>query len=117
MNETGLHQILPRLVLFISEGVKVNLMQNNLAILIYLMQMINSLLENKSVYCERYVNEKKNFIQLNWTHFLILFSFINYFQLLSLVFYPDNFVRDRMLIIIGHYVILLHHVVLIWLSK
>jgi transcription initiation factor TFIID subunit 6 len=59
MNETGLHQILPRLVLFISEGVKVNLMQNNLAILIYLMQMINSLLENKSVYCERYVNEKK----------------------------------------------------------
>jgi transcription initiation factor TFIID subunit 6 len=49
-NETGLHQILPRLVLFISEGVKINLIQHNLAILIYLMKMINALLDNKSLY-------------------------------------------------------------------
>ncbi len=54
--ETGLHQILPRIVLFISEGVKVNLMQYNLAILIYLMRMTSALLENKSLYCEKYVN-------------------------------------------------------------
>ena len=54
-SETGLHQIVPRLVLFISEGVKVNLMQYNLAILIYLMRMTSSLLENKSLYCEKYV--------------------------------------------------------------
>ena len=54
-SETGLHQILPRIVLFISEGVKVNLMQYNLAILIYLMRMTSALLENKSLYCEKYV--------------------------------------------------------------
>jgi hypothetical protein len=58
--ETGLHQILPRLVLFISEGVKVNLLQNNLAILIYLMRMTNALIENKSLYCEKYVNTKSH---------------------------------------------------------
>jgi hypothetical protein len=65
--ETGLHQILPRLVLFISEGVKVNLIQNNLAILIYLMRMTNALLENKSLYCEKYVNmKKKKFSYINF---------------------------------------------------
>jgi len=56
-SETGLHQIVPRLVLFISEGVKVNLMQYNLAILIYLMRMTSSLLENKSLYCEKYLHQ------------------------------------------------------------
>jgi len=55
--ETGLHQILPRLVLFISEGVKINLMQSNLAILIYLMRMTSALLENKSLYCEKYLHQ------------------------------------------------------------
>jgi transcription initiation factor TFIID subunit 6 len=55
--ETGLHQILPRIVLFISEGVKVNLMQYNLAILIYLMRMTSALLENKSLYCEKYLHQ------------------------------------------------------------
>jgi hypothetical protein len=34
----------------------VNLMQYNLAILIYLMRMTSALLENKSLYCEKYVN-------------------------------------------------------------
>lgn len=66
--ETGLHQILPRLVLFISEGVKINLVQHNLAILIYLMQMTNAILDNKSLYCEKYVREifffNVNFIDL-----------------------------------------------------
>jgi len=31
-------------------------MQYNLAILIYLMRMTSALLENKSLYCEKYVN-------------------------------------------------------------
>jgi transcription initiation factor TFIID subunit 6 len=56
-SETGLHQILPRIVLFISEGVKINLMQYNLAILIYLMRMTSALLENKSLYCEKYLHQ------------------------------------------------------------
>ncbi|CAF1446762.1 unnamed protein product [Adineta ricciae] len=56
-SETGLHQILPRIVLFISEGVKVNLMQYNLAILIYLMRMTSALLDNKSLYCEKYLHQ------------------------------------------------------------
>ncbi|CAF1381193.1 unnamed protein product [Rotaria sordida] len=55
--ETGLHQILPRIVLFISEGVKINLMQFNLAILIYLMRMTSALLDNKSLYCEKYLHQ------------------------------------------------------------
>ncbi|CAF3598375.1 unnamed protein product [Rotaria sp. Silwood1] len=55
--ETGLHQILPRIVLFISEGVKINLMQYNLAILIYLMRMTSALLDNKSLYCEKYLHQ------------------------------------------------------------
>lgn len=56
-NETGLHQILPRLVLFICEGVKVNIQQTNLIHLKSLMQMINGLLENKSLYCEKYLHQ------------------------------------------------------------
>ena len=35
--DPGLHQMLPRLCTFIAEGVRVNVVQHNLAILIYLM--------------------------------------------------------------------------------
>ena len=35
--DSGLHQMLPRLCTFIAEGVRVNVVQHNLAILIYLM--------------------------------------------------------------------------------
>ena len=77
--ETGLHQIVPRLVLFISEGVKVNLMQYNLAILIYLMRMTSALLDNKSLYCEKYVTISPPPGNRNENSFL-LSSYINSFQ-------------------------------------
>lgn len=100
--------------MFISEGVKINLIQHNLAILIYLMKMINALLDNKSLYCETYVNKNIDLIEfLN----VLFFSFINYFQRLYPVFYPDKFALDPMWKIIGYCVILRHHVVHRWSSK
>ncbi len=56
--------------MFISEGVKINLIQNNLAILIYLMKMINALLDNKSLYCETYVNRNIDLIEFLNVSFL-----------------------------------------------
>jgi transcription initiation factor TFIID subunit 6 len=41
---------------FIAEGVKVNVVQNNLALLIYLMRMVKALLDNQSLYLEKYVS-------------------------------------------------------------
>jgi len=38
-SDPGLHEMLPRMCTFIAEGVKVNVVQNNLALLIYLMRM------------------------------------------------------------------------------
>ena len=113
--ETGLHQILPRLVLFISEGVKINLMQSNLAILIYLMRMTSALLENKSLYCEKYVRKHFRIEFSSSTNFFV-FSCINCFRRSCRVFSRNNFALDRTSIIIGHYVIMLLHVVLKWSS-
>lgn len=56
-HDPGLHQMLPRLCLFISEGVKVNVVHNNLALLIYLMRMLKSLLDNQTLYLEKYLHE------------------------------------------------------------
>lgn len=53
--DPGLHELLPRLSIFITEGVKVNVIQNNLALLIYLMRMVEALLDNSSLYLEKYV--------------------------------------------------------------
>ena len=55
--DPGLHQLLPRLAMFISEGVKVNVVQSNLALLIYLMRMIRSLLDNQTLYIEKYLHD------------------------------------------------------------
>ncbi|KAF6033761.1 Taf6 [Bugula neritina] len=55
--DPGLHKMLPRLSTFIYEGVKVNCVNSNLAILIYLMRMTKSLLENSSLYLEKYLHE------------------------------------------------------------
>merc|ERR1712223_2101058 len=41
----------------ITEGVRVNVVQHNLAILIYLMRMVKSLLENRTLYLEKYLHE------------------------------------------------------------
>lgn len=56
-HDPGLHQMLPRLCTFISEGVKVNVVHNNLALLIYLMRMVKALLENTTLYLEKYLHE------------------------------------------------------------
>lgn len=54
--DPGLHEMLARMCTFISEGVRVNVVQNNLAILIYLMRMVKALLDNPSLYLEKYVS-------------------------------------------------------------
>lgn len=56
-SDPGLHQMLPRLCTFISEGVKVNVVQNNLAFLIYLIRMVKALLDNQTLYLEKYLHE------------------------------------------------------------
>lgn len=53
--DPGLHEMLPRMCTFIIEGVRVNVVQNNLALLIYLMRMVKALLDNQSLYLEKYV--------------------------------------------------------------
>lgn len=55
--DPGLHQVLPRLCTFISEGVKVNVVHNNLILLIYLIRMVKALLDNQSLYLEKYLHE------------------------------------------------------------
>lgn len=53
--DPGLHEMLARMCTFIAEGVRVNVVQNNLALLIYLMRMVKALLDNPSLYLEKYV--------------------------------------------------------------
>ncbi|KAK2719318.1 transcription initiation factor TFIID subunit 6-like [Artemia franciscana] len=55
--DPGLHQMLPRLCTFIAEGVRINVVLNNLAPLIYLMRMVKALLANQSLYLEKYLHE------------------------------------------------------------
>ncbi|GFR62456.1 transcription initiation factor TFIID subunit 6 [Elysia marginata] len=55
--DPGLHQMLPRFVAFAAEGVKINVVQNNLALLIYLMRMVKSLLDNQTVYLDKYLHD------------------------------------------------------------
>ena len=56
-NDPGLYQLLPRFITFIAEGVRVNVAQHNLAVLIYLLRMIKALLENSTLYLEKYLHE------------------------------------------------------------
>ncbi|KAI9551201.1 hypothetical protein GHT06_009961 [Daphnia sinensis] len=56
-SDPGLHQMLPRLCTFIAEGVRVNVVLNNLAPLIYLMRMVKALLSNQTLYLEKYLHE------------------------------------------------------------
>uniref|UniRef100_A0A182LZB0 Transcription initiation factor TFIID subunit 6 n=1 Tax=Anopheles culicifacies TaxID=139723 RepID=A0A182LZB0_9DIPT len=56
-SDPGLHEMLPRMCTFIAEGVKVNVVQNNLALLIYLMRMVRALLDNPALYLEKYLHE------------------------------------------------------------
>lgn len=49
--------MLPWLCTFISAGVKVNVVHNNLALLIHLTRMVKALLENQTLYLEKYLHE------------------------------------------------------------
>lgn len=55
--DPGIHEMLPMVCTFIAEGVKVNVVQNNLTILIYLMKMVRALLDNPALYVEKYLHE------------------------------------------------------------
>ncbi|XP_055350518.1 transcription initiation factor TFIID subunit 6-like [Paramacrobiotus metropolitanus] len=55
-HDPGLHALVPRLAVFISEGVKVNVVQQNLALLIYIMRMVKALLDNQSLYFHEYLD-------------------------------------------------------------
>ncbi|XP_022919113.2 transcription initiation factor TFIID subunit 6 isoform X1 [Onthophagus taurus] len=56
-SDPGLHEMLPRMCTFIIEGVRVNVVQKNLALLIYLMRMVKALLDNQSLFLEKYLHE------------------------------------------------------------
>lgn len=42
----------------LSSKVRVNVVQNNLALLIYLMRMVKALMDNPTLYLEKYVSEE-----------------------------------------------------------
>ncbi len=42
---------------FLSSKVRVNVVQNNLALLIYLMRMVKALMDNPTLYLEKYVSD------------------------------------------------------------
>lgn len=56
-SDSGLYQMLPRFSSFICEGVRVNVVQSNLALLIYLMRMVKALMDNPTLYLEKYLHE------------------------------------------------------------
>ncbi|TGZ46604.1 hypothetical protein CRM22_011106 [Opisthorchis felineus] len=54
--DPGLQPILPYLVTFITEGVRVNVTNHNLAILIYLMRLVKALVDNSHISLEPYLH-------------------------------------------------------------
>lgn len=54
--DSSLQQMLHKLTLFIAESVKVNVAQNNFAILLYLMRMVEGLLGNPNLRLENFVS-------------------------------------------------------------
>lgn len=62
-----LQQMLHKLTLFIGESVKVNVAQNNFAILLYLMRMVEGLLSNPNVRLKNYVSLPIKYINLMFT--------------------------------------------------
>jgi transcription initiation factor TFIID subunit 6 len=55
-HDPGLHALVPRLAVFISEGVKINIVQQNLALLIYIMRMVKAMLDNQTLYLQPYLH-------------------------------------------------------------
>lgn len=56
-SDTGLQPLVPRLIVFVAEGVKCNIPQHNLALLIYLMRMTKALCENPALSLEKCLHE------------------------------------------------------------
>ena len=67
--------MLPRLCTFIYEGVRVNVVQNNLAPLIYLMRMVKALLSNQTLCLEKYVRYLFFILALDSFSFALHFHF------------------------------------------
>ncbi|RDD40493.1 Transcription initiation factor TFIID subunit 6 [Trichoplax sp. H2] len=55
--DPGLYQLLPRFSRFISEGVRANIHETEDAVLIYLLRMMDSLLQNETLNLEKYLHE------------------------------------------------------------
>lgn len=53
--DPSIYDMIALLVTFIEEGVRVNIFQKNLAILIYLMRMVKALFDNPNLYLQKYV--------------------------------------------------------------
>lgn len=70
---------------FISEGVKVNVVQNNLALLIYLMRMVKALLDNQSLYLEKYVSILYMFVAILFVGSILLNILVPIFYILDAV--------------------------------
>ena len=77
--------MLPRLCTFIAEGVRVNVVQNNLAPLIYLMRMVKALLSNQTLYLEKYVSSNSVSLQLRYIFNHFLHSFYQLHELVPAV--------------------------------
>ncbi|CAH8663628.1 unnamed protein product [Schistosoma guineensis] len=54
--DPGLQPILPHLMTFITEGVRINVTNHNLAILIYLMRLVKALIDNPHISLEPYLH-------------------------------------------------------------
>lgn len=107
-NDPGLHAMLPRMCTFIAEGVKVNVVQHNLALLIYLMRMVKSLFDNPTLYLEKYVSfqtivlfRSSDFPTLDSSLMVIVFSCMNWYHRCLPVFLANSYVCDQNWITIG----------------
>lgn len=58
--------------LILSSKVRVNVVQNNLALLIYLMRMVKALMDNPTLYLEKYVSIENIYIYFNNVNSFIL---------------------------------------------
>lgn len=81
--DPGLHEMLARMCTFIAEGVRVNVVQNHLALLIYLMRMVKALLDNPSLYLEKYVKSVFIFFKLIDVLFHFEIKYFNFFSFMN----------------------------------
>ena len=55
--DPGLYQLLPQLICFINEGIKVNIAQRKLTVLRNLLKMVKALLDNNSISVEKFLHD------------------------------------------------------------